>query len=645
MHDFSFLQTDSDVSDTNIYTFSDQSLGDAHSERYIIVGISGRSTSLLALSSVTIGGVTADIYVEEWITGATFFSVTGYAIAKVPTGTTGDIVVTFSGSMARCHISAYRAININPIPFDTAIDKATNGEAQTTLTADIDIPFNGFAISISNSTVATAPTATWSGTVEDFEDVVETTFTATGGSIESESGETAFAVTVVYSSSSGDKVASMISFGILENYTRSDEEALPVDGTDLATRYTEQDYVDVEADDETYVGLDAVNYAVHQFKKKHENDTDSFEITVQCKTRIAPTTYPVFLEIYNHSLVSWETLDMDDTTAIDTDFDLTADISIGLSDYYDESNELTFRIYQQQQEIELPPVSGKTPLIDLSGNYLTFPGRLYDGSNTRPSAHNTAGIAAAAEVIRRDTSGNSSPSGKIGLMSIGMSNTKQEFGAFMDHIDALQALGTVDNRIEGINAAQGGYDLDTWTDPDHDAWSRIAGLLSTKSMTAAQVQVIWLKQAHAYPWLTGTMDEFPEHALVVQDEIITVCQIALEKFPNLKQVFISSRCYSYTEDMDISPSPEPWSYEEGFGAKWAIQDYIDGSLTDMPWIAWGPYLWCNGANVRSDGKAWELEDVRPDDLTHPSDIGKEKVADWLEEFFLNDATTTPWFLA
>src|SRR5258705_4892985 len=69
------------------------------------------------------------------------------------------------------------------------------------------------------------------------------------------------------------------------------------------------------------------------------------------------------------------------------------------------------------------------PLNDLgTETYKGFMGGLYPGgSNTVPMTHASAGLAKAALVTPLDTMGAPSASGKIALVSIGMSNTTQEF--------------------------------------------------------------------------------------------------------------------------------------------------------------------------------------------------------------------------
>src|SRR5439155_14718438 len=74
---------------------------------------------------------------------------------------------------------------------------------------------------------------------------------------------------------------------------------------------------------------------------------------------------------------------------------------------------------------------GLTPLPDLGwGVYKTnFVGGLYpSGANTRPAAHEAAGLRLAREQIQPlDTNGVPATNGTIVLISSGMSNTTQEW--------------------------------------------------------------------------------------------------------------------------------------------------------------------------------------------------------------------------
>src|SRR2546426_114781 len=73
----------------------------------------------------------------------------------------------------------------------------------------------------------------------------------------------------------------------------------------------------------------------------------------------------------------------------------------------------------------------RTPLNDLGpGIYRGFSGGLYpNGKNNRPTAHNAAGLEIATNQIKPlDAAGNTnSTTGKVVMISIGMSNTTQEY--------------------------------------------------------------------------------------------------------------------------------------------------------------------------------------------------------------------------
>jgi hypothetical protein len=147
---------------------------------------------------------------------------------------------------------------------------------------------------------------------------------------------------------------------------------------------------------------------------------------------------------------------------------------------------------------------------------------------------------------------------------------------------------------------------------------------------------------------------FPAATKMLQDAVVATLHNLHDKFPNLKMVYLSSRFYA---GYAASPlNPEPYAYEGGFAMKWAIAGQIAGK-PDMnfdpgkgpvrcPWIAWGPYLWADGLKGRKqDDLVWRYEDMMIGDRTHPSQVGRQKVAKLLLDFFKADPTSRPWFLA
>ena len=84
-------QTASDGSASNLtaYTFSGLSLGVAATNRKIVVVVGGFADGGETISSVTVGGISAEPVISQAATN-TFLEMWQ---ADVPTGTTGDVVV------------------------------------------------------------------------------------------------------------------------------------------------------------------------------------------------------------------------------------------------------------------------------------------------------------------------------------------------------------------------------------------------------------------------------------------------------------------------------------------------------------------------------------------------------------------------
>ena len=93
----------------------------------------------------------------------------------------------------------------------------------------------------------------------------------------------------------------------------------------------------------------------------------------------------------------------------------------------------TFNGLTQTTKVTVATNAVPIDLMDMisSETYLGFQGGLYEGvSNIAPADHDKAGTAAAAQIKALDQNGNSSATGAIVFLGIGMSNATQEFSAF-----------------------------------------------------------------------------------------------------------------------------------------------------------------------------------------------------------------------
>jgi hypothetical protein len=299
---------------------------------------------------------------------------------------------------------------------------------------------------------------------------------------------------------------------------------------------------------------------------------------------------------------------------------------------------------------------GLTPLTDLAGEarYKGQDGGLYGGGrNGPPEDHLRAALEASRKVRPLDAEGQPAPDGKVGLISVGMSNTTQEFQVFMrlagDDADKSPSVMLLDG-------AQGGMEASAWADPEKvtragrpDPWTVLDQRLNQAGVTARQVQVAWLKQARANPAALG---EFPKHAEVLKDNLAVIVRKLKERFPNLRLVYLSSRIYAGYAATPLNP--EPYAYESAFAVRRLIRDQIDGDPglnpdpvkgeVKSPLLLWGPYLWADGVKGRKgDGLVWTRGDLAGDG-THPGGGGQRKVAELLLKFFKTDPTAKGWYL-
>jgi hypothetical protein len=304
--------------------------------------------------------------------------------------------------------------------------------------------------------------------------------------------------------------------------------------------------------------------------------------------------------------------------------------------------------------------------MDLStGTYYGHIGGLYPGGgNFPPPEHDSAARIRRNQIKALDVNGDESPFGKYVLLSIGSSNTTQEWCSansappcsswtFMGRAAADPAVNHYTLVI--VNGAAPDQDAAQWTSPTSANYERIkVGRLAPLGLSENQVQAVWLDLADAKPAVALPADSADAYTLVTN--LGLVVRSLRARYPYLRLVFISSPIYAGYPIGDLSG--EPYAYESGFSVKWLIESQINemkgqatnpraGSLDYVkkaaPLILWGPYLWAAGGVARSDGLWWLRTDFEADAI-QPSQAGETKVADKLLDFFKNSAYTRCWFV-
>src|SRR5437660_1917272 len=157
------------------------------------------------------------------------------------------------------------------------------------------------------------------------------------------------------------------------------------------------------------------------------------------------------------------------------------------------------------------------PLSELGKReYKGYVGGLYpDGKNQRPEGDERTGMLLATQVKALDGQGIAGEEGKIVLLSVGMSNTTQEFSAFMQ-----MARGERQNnpKLVIVDGAQGGMSAARIADADSASggryWATVDDRLKAANVSRPQVQVAWIKEADAQPTAA-----FAKHAQVLEEEL------------------------------------------------------------------------------------------------------------------------------
>ena len=282
-----------------------------------------------------------------------------------------------------------------------------------------------------------------------------------------------------------------------------------------------------------------------------------------------------------------------------------------------------------------------TPLTDLGAadRYEGEDGGLYGGGrNTPPEAHRLVAEAELAKVRPRNAAGAPDDEGVIGFVAISMSNATMEFSRFKP---VAEQSPLKSRRVVIVDCAQGGQAMAEWVPAEGRPWEEARRRLAAAKVSSQQVQVAWVKLANKGP--SGSL---AEHGRKLERDTLAVLRNARAQFPNLRLVFLGSRIWAGNANGGLNP--EPYAYESAFVVRWLIQKQMLGERElapdRAPVMLWGPYLWAEGTKGRKgDGLVWERADFSGDGV-HPSEAGRQKVAELLLKFFTTDPLARPWFV-
>ena len=287
-------------------------------------------------------------------------------------------------------------------------------------------------------------------------------------------------------------------------------------------------------------------------------------------------------------------------------------------------------------------------------------GGLYEnGSNVMAADHFAGGLAMAAKIQPRATDGTPSADGKIAFVAIG-------FGETARIMDVMMNMAANDRRVDHehlvlVNLARENADYRLWVPiPDGHAWYSQMNtyVLTPLGISPLQVQAAWVEiiNDRAFAPLGVAYADAYRLKTFIAEALVEMKR----QYPNLQIAYLSSRVYGgYSATTDFNP--EPFSYETAYSNRWIITTQMEQERMEhpewhwdsrvglidyrrgvAPWVAWGPYLWANGAQPRSDGVTWLPGDFEADGVSlSPSGAAKGGAA--LFDFLLREPTAKGWF--
>ena len=286
----------------------------------------------------------------------------------------------------------------------------------------------------------------------------------------------------------------------------------------------------------------------------------------------------------------------------------------------------------------------KMPINDLgTGTYLGLTGGLYPGGVDTPSGKYAKDLLRfSSKIVRLDTNGKASDSGRIAFISLGASTGG-------DNMRALSSKTLSDPRtnpalsLVNCNNGAGKASLNSIMNPNDSYWSYVMNILKNHHLSAKQIQIIYFETDDS-----AVINSFPERPYIVRDDFKLAMQVCKAKFKHLKLVYVLGRTTTFNTTM--IQNVEPCPYYNGWGEKFYIEDQINGvpgtqykgDSAVAPLVTWGWYQWADGTtNPRQDGFVW-TKNLTIDGL-HASPEGQDTLSTRFQNFLLTDKYASIWY--
>jgi hypothetical protein len=244
-------------------------------------------------------------------------------------------------------------------------------------------------------------------------------------------------------------------------------------------------------------------------------------------------------------------------------------------------------------------------------------GGLYGAGSNQPSPSLLdAALSASARIQPLDRGGRPAAGGRIGVVAIGQSTTKQWFPSFQAVARSLQP------RVAFVNAGQDGMVGQNWAS-QAAPWSAAIQAAGASGLSRAQVQVLIVDVIRIHSWTDGGL---AGQISASRNTLARIVAVAKSRFPDLRLVYFMPFHYAGYAST-ARAIREPYAYLQQFGIRQLILDQGGRS----PVLLWGPYIYGDTMNPADyyDG-------------IHFSPRGRQVMASLTWQFFQSDPAAQRW---
>ena len=268
-----------------------------------------------------------------------------------------------------------------------------------------------------------------------------------------------------------------------------------------------------------------------------------------------------------------------------------------------------------------------------------------DGSNVASGTYADDLFATSQSVTPLDTFGNVSSAKKACIVFLSMGGSTG--GHNMQYLITKTTGNPLTNpRLKLLSGNNGKSDasLNSIMNPNDPYWNHITQTIKGHKSSYRQVQILYLETDDS-----TRLVSWPNRPNLVRSELEACLRILKQKFPNLKVVYTLARTRTFQVSALWNREPSPYYF--GWGAKWAIQDQINGvSGTEYkgagavaPMLAWGFYQWADSLPRSTDGFYWRSSETA--DGLHANAVGQDTLSNRFQNFLLTDKYASIWYAA